>query len=472
MYDLGSTRESVEDCRIAYVGGGSRSWALVLMNDLAQCPDLSGEVALYDVDQESARRNARLGQLVQTRPASVGDWTYTAVEELGDALAGADIVVLSTRDPPEDTVVHDLDIPAEYGIVQTVGDTVGPGGALRAMRTVPQYREIAAAVVDHCPDAWVLNYTNPMSICTRTLYEAFPGIKAIGLCHEVAGTKDWLASLAERHLAATGGHVAPDRIDATVSGINHFTWLQDARWRDEALLPLVDRELDAGPVPAYDPGAMDGESYFVNNHQVTLDLYRRFDCLPAAGDRHLAEFVPWYLAVDSREAVHRWGIRCTPSEFRVDQWATGDERIDGHLVDGEPFELGDSGEELGDVIRALLGLEPLRTNVNLPNRGQAPDLERGAIVETNALLTRDDVTPLVAPELPTAVSDLIDTHVTNQELLVAAGMAGDVDRAFRAFRRDPLVTLPPDEAEALFAELVAAERDYLEAWDLAGAEVI
>ena len=462
-----------ERATIAVVGGGSRNWGRVLANDLAQTADLAGTVRLYDVDPESARRNAELGERFLDHPDAVGDWTYEAVDSLDAALSGADFVVCSTQDPPEETFVHDLRLPAEYGIHQTVGDTVGPGGSFRALRAIPQYREIAAGVREHCPDAWVLNYTNPMTVCTRTLYEEYPDINAIGLCHEVYGTQGWLADLVERHL----GVKRPDRdeIDLDVTGVNHFTWVDRARWNGHDLLELVAAELaDRNPGERFDAGddRVADASVFVDNNEVTLDLFDRFGVLPAAGDRHLVEFVPWYLGVDERPEVNRWGIRFTPADYRADHWDRGRAEREALLSGERDVELDDSGEELVDIVQALSGLGPLKTNVNTVNRGQAPDLREGAVVETNALLTEDTLTPLTAIPLPDTVRTHVDRHVSNQETLVEAGFAGDLDLAFRAFCNDPLVDLDPRAARELFCDLVEAEHSYLTDYDLAGASVL
>ena len=455
----------VRDLKIGYVGGGSQGWAHTLINDLAQCSDLAGTVSLYDVNYEGAELNARLANQVMDREEAVGDWTFEATREMGDALDGADFVVCSVQDPPEETFVHDIDVPQEYGVYQTVADTVGPGGTVRALRAIPQYREIAATVRERCPDAWVINYTNPMTVCTRTLYEEYPDVKAIGLCHEVFKTQELFAEMAERYVEEAEG-VDRDEIRVRVKGVNHFTWVDEATWRDHDVFRYLDEELERRkPLPGNEPGDMDGESYWVNNRQVAFDLYDRFGVLGAAGDRHLAEFVPWYLAIDDPEEIQRWGIRLTPSSARVDDGDGPDEMQ--RYLDGEAeFQFHESGEEAVDIMRALVGEEPFVTHLNYPNEGQIPGLPAGAVVETNALLSGDDVTPLCAGELPDQVESMVARHVTNQETIVEAGFAGDLDVAFRAFLNDPLVTVPRDEARALFAELVETEREYFGAYDL------
>ncbi|WP_049911270.1 family 4 glycosyl hydrolase [Halorubrum lipolyticum] len=456
---------SRSDVKIGYIGGGSRGWAHTLINDLLQCADVSGRVALYDVNYEPAAANAELGNRLAAREEAASDWTFEAHRSIGDALDDADFVICSIQDPPEETFVHDIDLPKEYGIYQPVADTVGPGGTIRSLRAIPQYREIAATVRERCPDAWVLNYTNPMTVCTRALYEEFPEINAIGLCHEVFHMQELLADIAEKYVEEAEDVDAND-IDVNVKGVNHFTWIDEAHWRDRDIFQYLDAELaERKPLPSNEPGDFSDAGYWINDHQIAFDLYDTFGILAAAGDRHLAEFVPWYLAIDDPEEIHRWGIRMTPSSARVSD-GEGPAKMERYLDGDETFEFRESGEEAVDIMRALLGIEPIKTNVNCPNVGQTPDLTDGAVVETNVVITGSGVSPVTAGELPPAVRTLVQRAVTNQETLVEAGFAGDLDLAFRAFRNDPLVAVPPEDARELFARLVETERDYFEAYDL------
>jgi len=464
--------------KIGYVGGGSTGWAHTFMNDLALEGDLGGEVALYDIDTEAAEHNERFGNWVQSRDAAASDFEYRAYGDLDEALDGADFVLISTRDDLRDQHA-DLLLPEEYGIYQTVWDTVGPGGTVRAMRAIPQYRAIARAIREVCPNAWVINYTNPMTVCVRTLYEEFPDVNAIGLCHEVFGVQDFLADLVGEYLDVE--RPPREAIALNVKGINHFTWVDEAQWNGRDLFDLVDRHVEAEtPLPAFEPGDVTDEEHTVNHWHVTLELYRRFGVLPAAADRHLVEFVPWFLSVDSREETHRWGIRPCPTGFRegeVDAYGDPrkqpDRRVSERYMDGEEaFELSPSAEESVDIISALSGGRPLKTNVNTTNIGQVANLPEGAVVETNALVTTDSVTPLTAGPLPRQVQSMVMTHVNNQETLVEAGFEGDIDLAFQAFLNDPLVTIQPDAARDLFADLVAAYREYLVDWDLETAAVL
>ncbi|WP_207592465.1 glycoside hydrolase family 4 [Halomontanus rarus] len=463
--------ESISGVKIGYVGGGSQGWAHTLINDLLQCTDVSGRVALYDVNYEPAEKNAELGNQLAGRDDVDADWTFEAHREIEDALADADFVICSIQDPPEETFVHDIDLPQKYGIYQPVADTVGPGGAVRALRAIPQYREIAAVVREQCPDAWVVNYTNPMTVCTRTLYEEYPDINAIGLCHEVFHIQMLLADIAEKYVDEAED-VSGSEIDVTVKGINHFTWIDEAYWRGHDVFQYLDEELEERkPLPGFEPGDLDDEGYWTNHHQVAFDLYDTFGLLGAAGDRHLAEFVPWYLDLEEPEEVQRWGFRLTPSSARAGD-GEGPAKMSRYLDDEGAFEFTESGEEVVDIMRALLGLEPIKTNLNYPNVGQTPDLTEGAVVETNAVITGKGVSPITAGELPDQIRSMVQTTVTNQETLIEAGFAGDLDLAFQAFCNEPLVDIQPDEAKELFVKLVETEREYFTDYDLEGADVL
>jgi alpha-galactosidase/6-phospho-beta-glucosidase family protein len=465
-----------ETVKIAYVGGGAREWTPKLISDLALTTDIRGEVALFDLDYEAAQRNADFGNWVQARDDAVGDWTYNAVEERADALEGADFVILSTQFNPAETFVHDLRIPRDYGIYGAVGATIGPGGIMRAMRTVPVYEEFGAAVEEHCPDAWVFNYTNPLTWATRALYEAYPDINAIGLCHEVFHAQDMLADLVEQYMDV--GDVDRDEVEINVKGINHYTWVDEARWHGVDLFDLVDHHLEQEDAEReFTPAELDGVTPFVDNNQVTWELYRRFGILPAAGDRHLVEYGPWFIQGEMPADLNRWGVKRTTADFRAKHWnpAESDQTTDVQAwMDGDAtFELEGSGEVAVEMMETLTVGGTMKTNVNLPNTGQMADVEEGAVVETNAILTADSVRPVTAGALPRGVRTQIQTHVHTHETVIEAADDGDVDLAFRAFLNDPQVkTLQTETARELLAELIAAERDYLPDWELAGSSVL
>ena len=192
-----SASSSLPSIKIAHIGGGSRYWARDLMKDLALAGLFEGEIRLYDIDQEAARRNEVIASHLFSRPDAKARFKACAVKTLGACLKAADFVVISIEPGPIEARYADLEIPLKYGIVQPVGDSTGPGGILRALRSIPVYAQFAASIMEHCPRAWVINYTNPMTICTRTLYAVAPKIRAFGCCHEVFGSQQRNAKLAD-----------------------------------------------------------------------------------------------------------------------------------------------------------------------------------------------------------------------------------------------------------------------------------
>ena len=199
--------------KLAYIGGGSRAWARVFMNDLALTEGFTGEIALYDIDRAAAEQNRRIGERINALPEAVSKWRYIVAETLDEALTGADFVAISILPGTLDDMAADVHLPEAYGIFQPVGDTVGPGGVMRALRTVPLFEGFARAIERCCPGAGVINLTNPMTILCKTLFDTFPGIKAFGCCHEVFGTQKLLCAMlkgntgieAERHELYTTG---------------------------------------------------------------------------------------------------------------------------------------------------------------------------------------------------------------------------------------------------------------------------
>ena len=453
----GNTAESV---KIAYIGGGSRGWARVLMSDLAKEEKLSGEVCLYDIDYAAAKDNETIGNMYSALDDAKGKWVYKAVNSLKEALTGADFVIISILPGTFDEMESDVHAPEKYGIYQSVGDTVGPGGIVRGLRTVPMYREIAEGVRDFCPDAWVINYTNPMSMCVRALYEYFPKIKAFGCCHEVFGTQG-LVGVAYEEL--TGEKVCKDDVKINVLGINHFTWITSVSIGGKDMFPVyadfAKKYYESG-FGITDDGWLN--NFFANGNRVKFDLFRRYGVIAAAGDRHLAEFCPgdWYLA--SPERAHEWKFGLTPVSWRKKDLETRIEKTKALLRGEESPKIVETGEEGVRQMKAILGLsEPLVTNVNLPNVGQMPGVPAGAVVETNAVFSHGDVRPVASGELPNGVTSLVMRHIYEQETTVDAAISGDYGKAYSAFTDDPLMRASLSDSRKLFDEMLSATAKYL-----------
>lgn len=428
------------DVKIAYIGGGSRGWAWTLMTDLAREPELTGSVYLYDIDKEAAKINEVIGNRLNEQEDVKSIWKYVAAATLKDALEDADFVVISITPKTLDEMETDVHAPEKYGIYQSVGDTTGPGGFVRAMRTVPMFNEIAEGIKECCPDAWVLNFTNPMAICVKALYEAYPGIKAFGCCHEVFSTQKLLSTILDRKLGIK--NVKREDILVTVFGVNHFTWFSEASYKGLDLFPVYREFVDEH----FDEGFALEDNNWVNagwecSHRVKFDLFREYGYIAAAGDRHLAEFMPGDRYLKNPETVKSWKFGLTKVSTRKARLASRLARGQ-KLFSGETrFDMKDTGEEGVLLIKALTGLHSrFISNVNIPNAAlQIPNLPKDAIVECNAVFERDSIKPVYTGCIPENVKQLLMPHVENQKRVVDA--ANRVDKALlaEAFAEDPLV---------------------------------
>lgn len=451
-----------EDIKIAYIGGGSRGWAWSLMSDLALEKSLSGTVYLYDIDTHAAKNNEIIGNSIGKDNPDMDNFSYVATEKIEDALTGADFVVLSILPGTFDEMDSDVHYPEKYGIYQSVGDTTGPGGVIRALRTLPIYEEFALKIKECCPKAWVINYTNPMTLCMKTLYKTFPEIKAFGCCHEVFGTQKLLCT-ALKDIEGIEG-VTRDQIKTNVIGVNHYTWITEAKYRDMDLFPVYRKFCEKYYETGYvDPKEAENwlNKFFQYKQRVKMDLFLRYGYIAAAGDRHLAEFSPgkWYMG--SPEQVDEWGFGLTPVSWRKEMRLELLEKSE-KLAKGEmKFEIKPSGEEGVAQMKALLGLCDLTTNVNIPNYGQIPNLPLGAVVETNAYFTSDSLTPVFAGPMPNDILGLTSHVVANQERLAEAIEKRDIDMAFRAFVNDSLNYLDVKTSRKLFDEMIENTKEYL-----------
>ena len=437
----------VSDVQIAYIGGGSRGWAWTFMTDLSMDPSISGTIRLYDIDEAAAKNNEIIGNHLTERPDTSGKWAYTTCKSLEEALTGCDFVVISILPGTFDEMASDVHLPERLGIYQSVGDTAGPGGIVRALRTNPMFVEIAEAIKAYCPDSWVINYTNPMTLCVKTLYHVFPEIKAFGCCHEVFGTQKVLKGICEE----TFGLEEIDRHDIFVNvlGINHFTWFDQASYKGYDLFPVYRDYIEKHYEGGYDePDKNWANACFDCKHRVKFDLFNRFGLIAAAGDRHLAEFMPGTEYLKDPKTVADWNFALTTVDWRKEDLQNRLDRSHRLSSGQEEIELQPSGEEGILLIKALCGLERVVSNVNIPNTSlQIPNLPASAVVETNAVFSRDSIKPLIAGTVPDNILNLITPHVENHETVLKAALTCDRELVYKAFSNDPLVKGRANESD-------------------------
>ncbi len=458
----------VTDIQIAYIGGGSRGWAWTLMKDLAVDAEISGTVRLYDIDEAAAKSNEVIGNALSKREDVIGQWNYTTCQSLQEVLTGCDFVVLSILPGTFDEMASDVHLPERLGIYQSVGDTAGPGGMIRALRTIPMLAQIAEGVKNYAQDAWVINYTNPMSLCVKTLYQVFPQIKAFGCCHEVFGTQKVLAGICNEVLEIKD--IDRRDIHVNVLGINHFTWFDQASYKGIDLFPIYKKYCEEH----YEEGFEEKDMNWANNtfhgaHRVKFDLFLRYGMIAAAGDRHLAEFMPGEEYLKDPETVTSWKFGLTSVDWRKEDLQKRLEKSRKY-VEGDPLVLDKSGEEGVLLIKALCGLTRVISNVNIPNISrQIANLPAEAIVETNAVFSRDSIKPVMAGSIPENALSLFLPHVKNQERILKAAFTYDESLVVDAFLEDPLVKgrAKAEEIKALVQDMIKNTKKYLpDGWSI------
>ncbi len=458
------SKGKVSDIQVAYIGGGSRGWAWTFMTDLALEDEISGTIRLYDIDRKAAQTNEVIGNHLMNRPEAKGDWKFEVKDSLKEVLTGCDFAVISILPGTFDEMASDVHLPERLGIYQSVGDTAGPGGIIRGLRTIPMFVEIAEAIKKYAPDCWVINYTNPMSLCVKTLYHVFPEIKAFGCCHEVFGTQKVLRGIYEEE---TGDKIADwHDIHVNVVGINHFTWFTEASYKGVDLFPVYKNYIDHHFEEGYQ---LEGENWMNSSfkcaNRVKMDLFCRYGLIAAAGDRHLAEFMPGNEYLNDPETVASWKFGLTTVDWRKEDLKKRLERSHRLAAGEEEIDLTPTGEEGILLIKALCGLGRVVSNVNIPNTaGQIPNLSENALVETNALFDRDSIHPVAAGKVPENVKALLMPHIENHERTLKAALTCDEELVVQAFLHDPVVKgKQPQEAQvrSLVHDMIENTRKYL-----------
>ncbi|MCL2494134.1 MAG: alpha-glucosidase/alpha-galactosidase [Oscillospiraceae bacterium] len=481
---------------ITYIGGGSKAWAHAYFADLLTQSQLEGELRLYDIDIPAAERNRKFfDKLKQTNAEKIkSSWTCTVHENIDTALAGADFVIISILPYQLKNMYVDVHYPQRYGIWQPVGDSAGAGGYSRALRTTPAYIFFAQKIREHCPQAWVINYTNPMTLCMNTLYREFPEIKAFGCCHEVFGTQNLICRIAGMYLSLSAegkkafmnadlkavkaeltalgkdfndikshGKFGRHEITTNVQGVNHFTWINEASYQGLDLMPVVAAyaKMFEENAVTYLKGKNPIQKRLRNTHHVKYTLLERFGALGAAGDRHLSEFVP-ELFLTSRHVL-QYGFELTPVAGRM---LVNRLLMLMTALAATPLynpKIKGSGEEGVRQITAICGLGDIVTNVNLPNRGQLKNIAQGTAVETNAAFSRDSVVAVDSGEMPPAAAALVNIHAQNQKDFTEAFFKKDRTALEAVFCRDPqVVRIGVEKGKKLFAEMIDKNRKCLE----------
>lgn len=444
--------------RIAYIGGGSMNYCWKFISEMAS-EELSGTVLLYDIDKQLSLANEVIGNRLREQEDNKSDIIYLATDTIEEAVKGADFVILALTVGTLDNLINDISIPEKYGIVQAEADTSGPGGMMRALRTIPVYMDIAETIKKYAPDAWVINVTNPMDVCLMTLKHVFPEIKAFGSTNESFAAEELIADFVSKE--ANLPHVHRREIKTNLVGINGFSWFTEVNYHGDDIMDVYRRFNKNFAEMGYERHTGEYKSNpKASGNMVKFDMFLRYGAIAAADDRHIADHCPpWYLSTMKNAASWKIGMMNQNylKRLKVEKTASSKKLMNGD----QTVKIGTANIEIINQIKALMGLKNLITNVDIENKGQASNLPLGSIVQTNALFSHNSVRPVMSGALPEELTALTMRHISNEKTLLASAVEKDLDIAFNAFLNDPLVTLSLNEATEMFRAMLAENRTYL-----------
>ena len=431
--------------KVTLVGAGSAVFARQVITDILAVDGLDrGVFALVDIDPvrlDLARRIAE--RLVEVTGKS---WTVEASTERLEVLKGTDYVVNSIEVAGLQNVRHDYDIPMKYGVDQCIGDTIGPGGIFKALRTGPSWLEIVADVERLAPSAVVLNYTNPMSILTLAASRS-SSLPVVGLCHSVQGTSRLLAEFLD---------VPYEELDWRCAGINHNAWFTKLERHGKDLYPKLREQAARPDIYERDP--------------VRFDVMLPLGAFVTESSGHFSEYVPYYRKrPDLLKKYTRPGY-LGESGFYANNWPewreANDERIQGMLRGETEIPLQRSHEYASNIIEAMEHGRPASIHGNVTNNGAIENLPDGC-VEVECTVGPDGIRPVNFGKLPEQLAALNRAHMAVHELVVEALLERDRQKAMYALMIDPLTAAvcSPAEIESMFNEMWTAERESLSAFE-------
>jgi alpha-galactosidase len=422
---------------IAFIGAGSVVFTRQLVADILRFPELvDARLVLHDIDPE--RLDVAEATARQVDRQLGGRATVVALADRRAALDGADFVINMIQVGGVDATIADLEIPARHGLRQTIGDTTGVGGIFRALRTFPVLTALAADMRELCPDAWLLNYTNPMAMNVWWLSVVAPELKVAGLCHSVYWTAHDLAEL-------VGVPVEETRFRA--AGVNHQAWLLEWEHEGRDLYPLLRDRIAAEPEL---------------ERRVRVEMFRRLGYYPTETSEHSSEYLSWFLRSDAQ--IERY--RLQPLEYvgiSRENLAELD-RARKTLAEGGELELEEGASEYApQIIHSLVTGTRREVHVNVPNRGLIDNLGPDAVVEVPAIVDGSGIAPVPMGSLPIQCAAVNQAYVSVGRLTVEAARTGDPLLVRQAALMDPNTasTLTPEQIWAVCDELTAAHGDLL-----------
>ncbi|MFM8236499.1 MAG: alpha-glucosidase/alpha-galactosidase [Actinomycetota bacterium] len=425
--------------KVTFIGAGSTVFARNLLGDILGHEELAGsEIALFDIDPERLATSELVARRVAETLGAPARITATTDRRaaLADATYAINMIQVGGYEP---CTVTDFEVPKEFGLRQTLADTLGIGGIMRGLRTIPVMLDLCADMAEVCPGVWFLNYTNPMAINCRAVTRA-TAIRTVGLCHSVQGTAFELS----RDLG-----IPYREIDYLAAGINHMAFYLRFAHEGEDLTPRLLEIAESGRAP--------------EGNRVRYEVLRRLGYFVTESSEHFAEYVPWFIKRDRPDLVERFNVpldeyprRCVA---QIEGWEAERERLEG----GGPLEVVPSHEYAATIIRSIETGKPRVIYGNVANDGLIDNLPPGCTVEVPCLVDANGVQPTRIGSLPLQLAALIQTNVNVQELTVEAALTGRRDHVYHAAMLDPhtAAELDLDQIHALVDALIDAHGEWI-----------
>ncbi|MBM7600041.1 alpha-galactosidase [Virgibacillus halotolerans] len=430
--------------KITFLGAGSTVFAKNVLGDSMTVPALQDfEFALFDIDQERLKDSElMLNNIKKNLKSTVKVVAYTDRKE---ALRGAKYVINAIQvggyDP---STITDFEIPKKYGLRQTIADTVGIGGLFRNLRTIPVMMDFAKDMQEVCPDAWFLNYTNPMAVLTGTMLR-YGGIKTVGLCHSVqVCTDDLLKSL----------DMPTDNVQSKIAGINHMAWLLEVNRNGEDLYPEIKRRAKEKQKTTHDD-------------MVRFELMQRFGYYITESSEHNAEYHPYFIKKNYPDLIDRFNIpldeyprRCVK---QIEDW----QKMRDDMVHDKDLSHTRTHEYGSYIMEAMETNNPIKIGGNVLNTGGLiSNLPKNAVVEVPCLVDASGIAPTYIGDLPEQLAALNRTNINTQMLTIEAAMTRKKEHIYQAAMLDPHTSaeLSMDDIVSLCDDLIEAHGDWLPAY--------
>jgi alpha-galactosidase len=441
---------------ITFIGAGSTVFTKNIAGDILSRPALAGaEIRLMDINPERLGESEIIvGKLAQTLGGTAKVKTYTSQRR---ALDGADFVVVCFQIGGYDPcTITDFEVPKKFGLRQTIADTLGIGGIMRGLRTVPHLWSICEDMLAVAPNAIMLQYVNPMAINTWAIAAKFPTIRQVGLCHSVQGTAWELA----RDL-----DIPVEEIRYRAGGINHMAFYLTFEHRQA---DGTYRNLYPDLIKGYRDGRFPKPSHWNPRcpNKVRYEMLTRLGHFVTESSEHFAEYTPWFIKRDRPDLIEKYGIPLDEYPKRCVEQIARWKREAEALKSANTVEVKESHEYASEIVNSVVTGEPSVIYGNIGNRGFIPQLPAGCAVEVPVLVDHMGLQPTIVHDIPPQLIALMRTNINVQDLTVQALLTENVEHIYHAAMLDPHTgaELDLDQIWALTHDLLAAHGDWLPQW--------